>query len=111
MQVPSTPGVTWLVMAGLATWRASTFVVYDEGPWRMGVRLRGALFRAGLGALVSCVHCVSLWIALAVTATVRGDPVSWLLCWWAIAGLASWLETWLGGVRDGRSALDEGTRE
>ena len=78
----------------------STFVVYDEGPWGLGRRLRAGLVRIGLGALVSCVHCLSVWVALGVTATLRTDMSIWLLSWGAVAGLTSALELWLAGARE-----------
>src|SRR5512139_3847175 len=62
-----------LVVLALATWRVSSLLVSEDGPWGMFAELRrivgvrydehsiplGSTF---LGKLLSCVWCVSVWI-------------------------------------------------
>jgi hypothetical protein len=59
---------------GLATWRLSSLVVNEEGPWGIFLRLRCRLgishedgipcaWPDGLAALFSCLWCMSVWMA------------------------------------------------
>ena len=66
-----------LVIFGLATWRLSSMLVRERGPWNLFVWIRE---RAGIGhddeghpymipdttitGILSCVWCASMWVAL-----------------------------------------------
>ena len=53
-----------LVLGVLVTWRATHLLHAEDGPWRILVRLRGALARSGmLRQLAECFYCLSLWVA------------------------------------------------
>ena len=93
------PAVAWFVITTLATWRAAGFIVFDEGPFRVGTRLRAAMTRLRLGALSRCFHCVSLWVSLAVVALAFEPSPRLVLEWWSVAGAASALELAVGGSR------------
>lgn len=64
-----------LAMVGLATWRVSSLLVSEDGPWHVFDRIRGriGLHEAGEMGVVqevfSCVWCMSVWVA----------PVMWAL--------------------------------
>jgi hypothetical protein len=79
-------------------WRLTGFVFYDEGPFRIGARLRALLVRIGLRSVLDCFHCLSVWIALAGTLAVFGATLSSLAVWWGVAGGVSALELAVGGV-------------
>lgn len=92
------------LLAALACYRLSTLLVYDDGPFDIFARLRSVagVYRYGengwpespLGRLLSCPHCVGVWIAAGMAALVLwpgvlGDAV---LLVFAIAGVQSFLE-------------------
>ena len=53
-----------LVLGALVTWRVTHLLHAEAGPWRILVRLRGALARSGmLRQLAECFYCLSLWVA------------------------------------------------
>jgi len=92
------------VLAALAAWRLAQFVVYDDGPFDLMLRLRILLGRyrldehdepvTALGRFVACTHCVGKWAALGLGALAlwpgwAGDLV---LAAWGLAGAQSILE-------------------
>lgn len=52
-----------LIILILATWRLTSLVLREDGPWKLFVHLRTILGRTdvGIGAL-SCFWCLSVWI-------------------------------------------------
>ncbi len=48
-----------LLLALLATWRASQLLAAEDGPGDVILRLRAALGRSFLGGLMDCFGCVS----------------------------------------------------
>ena len=57
--------INWfdLVILGLATWRISYMLVWENGPWDIFERYRHALEPEHFGdKLFSCVWCLSVWI-------------------------------------------------
>jgi hypothetical protein len=86
------------VLSVLATWRITALVAYESGPFRSLESLRRLLVSLRLGRLVSCFHCLGLWIAAIVVLIVyRWEPSS-VLVWFAVAGAVSIIERWLGGA-------------
>jgi hypothetical protein len=67
-----------VVLLGLATWRISSLLVNEDGPFYMFHRLRQwmGVYEAGemrqTALLFSCVWCMSVWVALVV---VKGPRV------------------------------------
>lgn len=58
-----------LIVAGLATWRLSSLLLYESGPLDIFMRLRSAVENEGLGPaplrqLFSCMWCMSPWVGL-----------------------------------------------
>lgn len=93
-----------LILLVLACYRAARFVVFDDGPWRFMFRIRVQLgvydygengrSQRMLGQMLSCPHCVGLWLAAFMAIGVCWTmpwPVT-MLYWWAIAGGQSYLE-------------------
>jgi len=83
---------TDVLIYGLATWRISSILVNEAGPWDVFVRLRAL---AGIGhdknrqaviipdgffaSILSCIWCCSVWVGLGWMALDRLLPFSiWL---------------------------------
>jgi hypothetical protein len=72
-----------LILVGLATWRLSSLLVSEDGPFDVFVHVRRAVGAerpgelTGLATLFTCVWCMSVWIGalLAVAVTTGGDTV------------------------------------
>lgn len=95
--------ITKVVLGGFACYRAAQFVVYDDTPFELMFKLRlwagvydlgeNGLPKTRLGKLLSCPHCVGLWIALVTAVTLFwSQPQAIPLAWWAIAGVQSYME-------------------
>ncbi len=74
-----------LLILGLATWRISSLIANENGPWDVlarfrdlaGVRYDQMSQRYGLnvfGSLVMCVWCLSPWVGLGVYVSYRVWP-------------------------------------
>lgn len=78
-----------LLLIGLATWRLAYMLVYEDAPFRAFDRLRTLANHWEMtGELLSCVRCVSVWVAallLIIRDTVSGQWVINLLAISAIA--------------------------
>ena len=82
-----------LVFNGLATWRVSNMLVREEGPYKVFQKLReatgiihddeGRVLATPDNNLLSCVWCVSVWIA-AISLMMPG----WLVKLLAISAIA-----------------------
>lgn len=54
-----------LIVAALATWRLSSLLLYESGPFDISLRIRSAASRTAFTAqLFSCMYCLSVWIGL-----------------------------------------------
>ena len=95
--------MTWtdMLIIGVAAWRVSVFVTSGAGPWDTMLRVR-ELFgvhhdvdgnissnpAAGMGKLITCVWCFSLW-AVAVFGAVwhLHPPTVMLFAAWGVVGI------------------------
>ena len=89
------------LLSALATWRLAHFVVAEDGPGDVVVRLRAMAGDGFLGAIMDCFYCASVWLAVPFAFFVTSDPVNWICSWLAISGAAALLEqmTGQGGSR------------
>jgi hypothetical protein len=103
-------GVGW-TLGCLACWRLTHLLWAEDGPWQVIARLRDRLPRSphsGLPWLFGCFYCLSLWVALPITALVMASQAdglaagslgrtaaSGLLGWLGLSGAAISLERWL----------------
>lgn len=101
-----------LVILGLATWRISSLLVNEDGPWDVLARLRDTLgvsyneFSEPVGSnvvaeLLTCVWCISPWIAGLVYGSWLLTPattlaISTIL---ALSAIAIIVEKWVNGPR------------
>jgi hypothetical protein len=98
------------VLAGLATWRVTHLLAYEDGPGEVVVRLRAAAGRGLLGQAMDCFDCLSVWVAAPLTPFVvrrsgrAGDAV---LTWLALSGAACLAERLAGGTATVAYSNDE----
>ena len=69
----------YLVLA-LATWRISSLLVNEDGPYKLCKSVREWLQRIISAELFSCLWCASIWTATALT-----------IAYWYAPGLTTWL--------------------
>jgi Protein of unknown function (DUF1360) len=51
----------WLLLTILAVWRLTALIAYESGPFGMFSAWRRGFVRVGLGRLVGCFYCLSVW--------------------------------------------------
>lgn len=56
--------VYWLILGVLAVWRISYLLASESGPWNAMELVRHQLGNGFLRELLSCLYCVSVWVAL-----------------------------------------------
>ncbi len=76
------------VVATLATWRVSTLLVREEGPYALLARARRALATTLIGRALGCFYCTSLWVAAPIALWLVGPTRSWGIAWLALSGAA-----------------------
>lgn len=81
-----------VLLCTLATWRISHFLVAEDGPGNIVVRLRAKAGDGPVGAIMDCFYCMSVWVAAPLAVIAATDLTGWLLCWLALSGGASLLE-------------------
>jgi hypothetical protein len=79
----------WYVIGLLAVWRVTHLVHLERGPWGLVARARGFTERIGLGGVVRCFFCLSLWVAAL--------PALWLAASWPARTL-TWLALSAGAI-------------
>jgi hypothetical protein len=84
-----------LIVAALATWRVTSLLVNEAGPWEMFARLRGA---AGVGlsqdllpSILQCFWCCSVWVGIVIT-VIAILPIWWVLVPLALSAVAVVIE-------------------
>ena len=79
-------------LGALATWRLTHLLAEEDGPADAVVRLRARLGDGGLGRLMDCFACTSIWVAAPIAFTTarraREAPLHWL----ALSGTACLLD-------------------
>jgi hypothetical protein len=97
MPQPADASLVWLVACWLAAWRLTALVAYEAGPFDVLSRLRLALARVRLHGLVTCFHCLGVWMSAVVVLLVYKIEVRSLLLILAVAGAVSISERLVGG--------------
>lgn len=71
-----------LIVAALATWRITSMIIWDKGPFDLFWKTRSWAVRHHQTAqLFSCPYCLSVWIGALVTAVM-------LVYWWVLIPFA-----------------------
>lgn len=82
-------GLPGLLILALAVYRLSRMLAIEEGPARMFVRYRQAGINLGLGGLVTCFYCTSVWAAAVLLfAWLTGAVGQAVVLWLAASGAA-----------------------
>jgi hypothetical protein len=101
---PNSP--VWLVIVAFAVWRLTAMLYYEEGPFGCFRILRGLAGRAGLVRLVTCFHCLAVWVSVAGVLALYGMHLWAVPLILAVAGFASITERALGIHPRGHEGAD-----
>jgi hypothetical protein len=77
-----------LVISVLAVWRITHLLAAEDGPWDLIVRIRRKLGNSGVGRLVDCFYCLSMWISIPFTFFLADRTLTRLIAWLALSGAA-----------------------
>lgn len=67
-----------LLVGALATWRITSLLLREDGPFYAFTSYRTAISRiAALSPLATCVWCLSIWVGIGVTLVALTD--AWLI--------------------------------
>jgi hypothetical protein len=80
------------ILAVLATWRISHLLASEDGPWEILARLRQWLGNGGVGRLMDCFGCVSIWVAAPIGFFLFRRLPELFFGWLALSGAACLLE-------------------
>jgi hypothetical protein len=89
------PTALWFVLGVLAVWRMTHMLHLERGPWGSIARARAAADRAGLGGVVKCFFCLSLWLALPVAWWMASTWPPRVITWLALSAGAILIEAGL----------------
>jgi hypothetical protein len=95
----------WLALGILAVWRVSYLLASESGPWRVFERIRRRAGNGFWGELLSCLYCLSVWVA-APFAFFLGE--SWkqrLMLWPALSAGAIIVERLVHGSEQRGAAM------
>jgi hypothetical protein len=87
----------WFVLGVLAVWRVTHLLHVEHGPWGLVQTFRVQMARIGLGDLVACFFCLSLWIAVPVAFWMSARWSARCVSWLALSAGAILLELWSVG--------------
>ena len=84
---------TWHVavrftFSALAVYRVAFLVAREDGPWGIFRWLRVSAKGSMAGRLVTCINCLSVWIALPLSLFVGNSWIEQAVAWWALSGAA-----------------------
>ena len=83
---------TVVLLAVLAVWRVTHLLVAEDGPWDALAHLRRGAAKLGLGRLVSCFYCASVWVAIPFALLLTREWRGLVLCIPALSGGAMVIE-------------------
>ena len=85
-----------LIVGALATWRITSLLIREDGPWDVLVSFRGWFGRTDFGTgLLSCPWCLSVWVGAVVGLLTLTD--AWIVnILFAFSAVAIVMEKWLG---------------
>jgi hypothetical protein len=80
------------VVAALAVWRVTHFIVLEDGPFAISRRLRFLGAAVGAAKLFGCFLCVSVWAAIPFALLLTRRPLELVVVIPALSGAAILLE-------------------
>lgn len=94
----NSPWFQWVV-AVLAAWRVAHLVAHEDGPFDVVVALRKRAGAGGLGRMMDCPYCLSMWAAAPLAGWMANTFTTGVVLWLAIAGGACLLEYGVAALR------------
>lgn len=85
----------WLFISILTVWRLTSMLCYEAGPFNLLSKIRKIFYKVGLGKLIDCFHCTSVWTSLFCTFLVYKISAESLFLFLAIAAGASIIEKFI----------------
>jgi hypothetical protein len=82
----------WFVLGVLAVWRITHLLHVEHGPFGLLARGRAQAARLGLGELVDCFYCLSLWTAVPAAWWLASTWPERVLTWLALSAGALLIE-------------------
>lgn len=80
------------VLGVLVAWRMTHLLFAEDGPWNVVIRVRRKAGGGGLGRVLDCFNCLSLWIAAPLAWLLGGAWVERLILWPALSAGAILIE-------------------
>ena len=77
-----------IALAALAVWRLTHLLNAEDGPFRVFDRFRSGMRRIGLGGLVDCFYCLSLWMAAPFALWLARGWMEQAVLWLALSAIA-----------------------
>lgn len=96
-----------LIIAGLATWRISHALIFEDCMFGVCTKIRSWVVQDGLGSsflmqLFSCIYCLSFWVGLLVTVMVLSN-LTIILCPLAYSSAAILVGRYVAGQNNNRN--------
>ena len=99
-----------LILIALATWRVSSLLVFEEGPFLILVKMRslaGVYYdeysepqgKNVIARALLCVWCISFWVALGFTVLYFYGVAFWVALPFALSAVAIIIERIVDGSR------------
>lgn len=82
----------WASLGVLAVWRMTHLFQAEDGPWNVFVKFRSFFGKGGIGALLDCFYCLSLWVSVPFALWIGDSWKERVLLWLALSGAAILLE-------------------
>jgi hypothetical protein len=71
-----------VMLLALATWRLSSLLVDEDGPFDVFERVRRLANKVGMGKVFACIWCMSLWVSAALLLLYIALPSSIVISAW-----------------------------
>jgi hypothetical protein len=85
-------GALRFAVAGLAVWRVTHLLAYEDGPADVIAKLRMRAGGGQLGELMDCFGCLSIWVAVPFALFAARRPTDRVVSWLALSGAACLVE-------------------
>lgn len=86
------------IIAGLATWRISHALLFEDGMFDICTRVRSAIANENsrfFVGLFSCIYCMSFWIGM-LTSVIVLSGFTFVLCPFAVSSAAILMNRYAG---------------
>jgi len=80
--------IPMLIMA-IAVWRITRIFCFENGPFELFLKLRVMLYKNEMGSLISCFHCLSVWVSILLVLSFFPVTLFSIPQTFCVAGIAS----------------------